>query len=244
MERSLFIELIHRTKNTLDSIKNVAQLSRGKFSDKEFGEFFYKMIIKDIEKHNLLLNTFSKYIESTTPIIKRDSVNKLIEEGLKKHHPRLEEKKARIFKKFEKDLPETIVPDEQLRFILDSVLQYAIALMASEGSIEFSGRAMILPREDDEDQEFFKRNGKFVEIMVAFTGNRKAKEEPGKELGAPPPKEEAVSNLVLRLVETVVKMNQGAMKFEVDETESKHKIFLKFPIERRRVVYYHLTNNK
>jgi light-regulated signal transduction histidine kinase (bacteriophytochrome) len=242
MERSLFIELIHRTKITLDSIKNIAQLSRGRFSDKEFGEFFYKMIIKDIEKHHLLLNTFSKYIETTTPILKKDSVNKLIEEGLKKHHHRLEEKKGKIFKKFEKDLPETIVPDEQLRFILDSVLQYAIALMASEGSIEFSDRAIILPREDVEDQEFFKRNGKFVEIMIAFTGSRNSKEEPGKGLGAPSLKEEAVSNLVLRLVEMVVKMNHGAMKFEVDEAESKHKIFLKFPIERRKLVYYHLTN--
>jgi light-regulated signal transduction histidine kinase (bacteriophytochrome) len=241
MERSLFIELIHRTKNTLDSIKNVAQLSRGKFSDKEFGEFFYKMIIKDIEKHHLLLNTFSKYIESTTPILKKDSVNKLIEEGLKKYHHRLEEKKAKIFKKFEKDLPEAIVPDEQLRFILDSILQYAITLMASEGSIEFSEKAVILPREDVEDQEFFKRNGKFIEIMVAFTGSRKSKEEPGKGLEAPSLKEEAVSNLVLRLVETVVKMNHGAMTFEVNETESKHKIFLKFPIERRKVFYYHLT---
>jgi light-regulated signal transduction histidine kinase (bacteriophytochrome) len=242
MERSLFIELIHRTKNTLDSIKNVAQLSRGKFSDKEFGEFFYKMIIKDIEKHHLLLNTFSKYIESTTPILKKDSVNKLIEEGLKKHHHRLEEKKAKIFKIFEQDLPETIVPDEQLRFILDSVLQYAIALMASEGSIEFSNKAILLPREDVEDQEFFKRNGKFVEIMVAFIGSRNLKEEPGKELGTLSLKEEVVSNLVLRLVEMVVKMNHGVMKFEVDEAEAKHKIFLKFPIERRRLVYYHLTN--
>ena len=242
MEGSLFIELIHRTKSTLDSIKNVVQLSRGKFSDKEFGEFFYKMVIKDIEKHHLLLNTFSKYIESTTPILKKDSVNKLIEEGLKKHYHRLEEKKAKIFKEFEKDLPETIVPDEQLRFILDSVLEYAIALMASEGSIEFSNRAIIFPGEGVEDQEFFKRNGKFVEIMVAFIGSRDLKEEPGKGLGAPSLKEEVVSNLVLRLVEMVVKMNHGAMKFEVDEAEAKHKIFLKFPIERRRVVYYHLTN--
>ena len=235
MEQLLFIELIHCTKGTLDSIKNFAQLSREKLCDKEFGEFFYKRITKDIKKHNMLLNTFLKYIESTTPIIKRDTVSKLIEEVLKKHHLRLEERKAKIFKKFERDLPETIVSDEQLRFILDSVLQYAIALMASDGNIELSARSIILPREGVEDQGYFKRDVKFVEIMVAFTGYR---EEPGKGLGVPSPQERVALDLIFRLVEIVTKMNQGAMKFEVNETESKHRVFVRFPTERREVVYY------
>ena len=83
MERSLFIELIHRTKGILDTIIKLTQLSRGKFGDREFGEFFYKAITKDIEKHNLLLNTFLKYIELTTPIPKRDTINKLYRRGVK-----------------------------------------------------------------------------------------------------------------------------------------------------------------
>ncbi|MGD0915257.1 MAG: hypothetical protein ABSB22_02260 [Thermodesulfobacteriota bacterium] len=242
MERSLFIELIRRTQSAFDSIKNFSQLSRGKFSDKEFGEFFNKVITKDVEKQNLLLNTFLRYIESTTPIIKRDTVSRLIEEALKRHYLRLEEKKARIFKKFEKDLPEAIVPDEQLRFILDSVLQYAIALMPSHGSVEFLARSIVLPREGVGDQEFFKRNEKSVEIMVVFTGYGESKEESEKGLGVPIAKEEVVSDLVLRLVDMVVKMNQGTMQFEVDETESKHRIVLKFPQERRKVVHYQLAH--
>ena len=32
-----FVELIQRIKNSLGSIKNYTQISRGKFSDKEFG---------------------------------------------------------------------------------------------------------------------------------------------------------------------------------------------------------------
>jgi hypothetical protein len=235
MEQSLFIELIHCTKGTLDSIKNLAQLSRGKLTDKEYGEFLYKAITKDIEEHNLLLNTFLKYIESTTPITKRDTVGKLIEEVLKKHHLRLEEKKVKIFKKYEKDLPEAIVPDKQLIFILDSVLQYAIALVSSDGNIELSARSIILPREGVKDQEYFKRNGKFIEIMVVFTSYR---EEPGKGLGVFSPKERVASDLIFRLVEIVAKMNQGAIRFEVDETESKHRILVRFPTERRKMVYY------
>jgi hypothetical protein len=235
MEQSLFIELIHCTKGTLDSIKNLAQLSRGKLNNKEYGEFFYRVITKDIEEHNLLLNTFLKYIESTTPVTKRDTMGKLIEGVLKKHHLRLEEKKLKVFKQYDKDLPETIVPDEQLRFVLDSVLQYAIALVPSGGNIEFSARSINLPREGVEDQEYFKRNGKFIEILVAFTSYR---EEPGKGLGVLSTQERVASNLIFRLVERVAKMNQGAMRFEVDETKPKHRIFMRFPTERRKVVYY------
>jgi hypothetical protein len=77
---------------------------------------------------------------------------------------------------------------------------------------------------------------------VTFTGYRKTKEESGRGLGVPPPREEVVPDLVFRLVEMVVKMNQGAMKFEVDETESKHRTFLRLPTERRKVVYYQLAN--
>jgi hypothetical protein len=40
-----------------------------------------------------------------------------------------EKNRIKIVRDFEKDLPETIVPDEQLRFILDSVLQFAITSM-------------------------------------------------------------------------------------------------------------------
>ena len=50
-----------------------------------------------------------------------------------------------MFKKFDMDLPETIVPDEQLRFILDSLLQYTIALMPSDGEYGISNQICRYP---------------------------------------------------------------------------------------------------
>jgi len=235
MEQSIFIELIHYTKDTLESIRHLAQISRVKFSVQEHGELFYKAITKDIEKNHLLLNTFLQYFESATPIMKRDTVYKLIEEVLKKHCFQLEEKKAKIFKEYEEDLPETIVPDEQLRFVLDSILHYVIAKASSERNIECSVRSIILQREGVEDQKFYKRNGKCIEMMMAYTSFW---EELGKGLEVPSPQERVASDLILQLVERVVKMNQGTMRFEVDEKESKHKIFVRFPAEKRKVFYY------
>ncbi len=242
MEQSLFIELIHRTKGVLNTIDKLTLLAREKFGDKQFGEFFYRAINKDIEEHNLILNTFLKYSELTTPIPKRDSVNKLIEVVLKRHQVRLEEKKIKIFKIFEVDLPETIVPDEELKFILDSLLQYTMVLIPSGGNIEFLTKSVVLPREADGDKEFIKRNGKCIQIAVTFTGDRKPMAPSGKGLSPPSPKEVFLSDLVYRLVDMIVEKNQGMINFEVDERESKHSIFLKFPVERRKVVHYQLTN--
>jgi len=237
MERSLLIELIRHTKSTLDSIKKITQLSREKFSDKEFGEFFYRMIAKDIEKHDLVLDRFLNYIRATTPIRKKGTVNTLLEEVLKKHQVALEENKTKIFRNFEKDFPETIVPDEQLRFILDSVLHYAMASMPSDGNIELSTRSFVLQKESSEEV-VFEKGRKYIEILVAFTSYKKPMERPVKESRALTPKEEFVSDLVLRLVDAIVKMNQGITRFEIDETKAKKFIFLTFPVERREVVFY------
>ena len=236
MEGSLLIELIHYTKNTLDSIKKFTELARGKFSDKEFGEVFYRMITKDIEKNDLMLNGFLNYIKATTPIKKKGTVNTLIEEVLKKHQVRLEEKKTKILRNLEKDLPETTVPDEQLRFILDSALQYATASMPPNGCIEFLTKSFALQKEMDGDHPFFKKNGRYIKILVAFTYYKKPMEQFGKEL-EPAPQKKVVPDLMLRLVDDVVDRNQGTIKVEFDETKAKRFISLTFPIERRKMVH-------
>jgi len=237
MEWSLFIELIHHTKSTLDSIKKCTQLSLGKFSDKEFGEFFYRLITKEIEKNDLLVKSFLNYIKVTTPIRKKGTVNTLIEEVLRKHQVRLEENKTKIFRNFEKDLPETIVPDEQLRFILDSILQYAMASVRSDGGIEFLTKSSALQKESGEDPGF-EKDRKYIEILVAFTSYKKPIERSMQELRTPTPKEEIVSDVLLRLVHATVEVNQGVTRLELDKAKAKKSILLKLPAERRKVVFY------
>ena len=51
---------------------------------------------------------------SATPVKKTNTVHTLIEKALKKHQLTLEQKKVKIFKRLEGDLPETTVPDEHL----------------------------------------------------------------------------------------------------------------------------------
>lgn len=235
---SFFIELIERIKNTLGSIRNYTQISRGKFSDKEFGEYFYRSVTEDIEKIDMVLNGLINYVKLNTPIRKVDTVHHLMEEVLRKNQTKLEEKGIKLFKKFEKDLPETIVPDEQLKYVLNSVLQYALATISPNLSMGLYTRSFVLEKEIGEDVTL-KRDGRYIEISVVFMGYKKSAEQ---GVGGVTLQKGEPLDLILRFVKEVVQRNQGMMKIEGDEKKAKTFISLKFPVERRKVVYYQSVN--
>ena len=234
-----FIELIQRIKNSLSSIKNYTQISRGKFSDKEFGEYYYRAVTEDVEKMEMVLNSLIDYIKLHTPINKMNTVHNILEEVLKKHQAKLEEKGIKLFKKLEKDLPETIVPDEQLKYVLGSVLQYAMVLTPPSWNIALSTRSLMLEKETGEVEGLFKRDGKYIEISVVFAGHQKQNEP---VLGVATVQKEEAPNLLLRFAKEVVLRNHGTMKIGTDEKRTKTFISMRFPVERRKVVYYQAVN--
>ena len=234
-----FVELIERIKNSLSSIKNYTQISRGKFSDKEFGEYYHRVVTEDIEKMEMVLNGLMDYIKLHTPIKKMNTIHNIIEEVLKKHQVKLEEKGIKLLKRFQKDLPETVVPDEQLKYILSSILQYAIILTLPNWNIAVSTRTLLLEKEPGEAEGLFKKDGKYVEISVAFAGRPKLSES--VSVTSPMQKEEA-PDLLLHFVREIVLHNHGTMKIGADEKKTKTFIALRFPFERRKVVYYPAMN--
>jgi signal transduction histidine kinase len=231
--------LILHLRSTLGSIRNFTELSRGKFRDKEFGESFYRFITKDIENADLLLNGLLNYIKTSTPIRKTNTVHTLIEQILMKYRDQLEEKRIKTFKKFEKNLPETIIPDEQLKYILNSVLQYAVVSTPPNCNIEFLTKFFILQRGGGGVQSFFEEYGGYIEILVVFANDRKPVGRSGTALeGIPSPQKDEALDLILRLVKEMVLRNRGMMKFETDEKKAKTIISLGFPVERREVIFY------
>lgn len=233
-----FIELIQRIKNTLGSIRNYTQISRDKFSDKEFGEYFYRAVTEDIEKIDMVLNGLMNYIKLNSPIRKTDTVHRLIEEELRKYQSKLEGKGIKLFRKFEKGLPETIVPDEQLRYILNSVLQYALASISPNLSMALYTRSFVLEKEV-ESPDLLKKDGRYIEISLGFMGYKKPAEQ---GTGSATLQKEEPLDLILRFVKEVVQRNRGTMRIEADEKKSKTFISLRFPVERRKVVYYQSVN--
>jgi signal transduction histidine kinase len=234
-----FIELIQRIKNNIGSIKNYTQICRGKFSDREFGEYYYRAVTEDIEKIEMVLNSLMDYMRLHTPIRKMNTVHTIIEAVLKKYQVKLEEKGIKLLRRFEKDLPETVVPDEQLRYVLSSVLQYAIIVTPPNWNIALSTRSLLPEKETGEAEGFSKRDGKQIEISVIFAVRRRP-DEPAP--GAPPIQKEETPDILLRFAKEVVLRNHGTMKVGADEKRTKNFISLRFPVERRKVVHYQSMN--
>jgi signal transduction histidine kinase len=234
-----FIELIQRIKNNIGSIKNYTEISRGKFSDREFGEYYYRAVTEDIEKIEVVLNSLIDYMRLHAPIRKMNTVHTIIEGVLKKYQVKLEEKGIKLLRRFEKGLPETVVPDEQLRYVLSSVLQYAIVVTPSNWNIALSTRSLLPEKEAREAEGFFRRNGKQIEISVVFAVRRRP-DEPTP--GATPTQKEEAPDILLRFVKEVVLRNHGTMKMGTDQKRTKSLISLRFPVERRKVVYYQSMN--
>ena len=214
--------MVQSTQKTLSSIKKLAQISQERFTDKRYGEFFSQMITKEIEKTDLLLNRLKDYVRVTTPIPKTGTVQRLIEGLLKKHGVRFFDRKIQLTKKLEKDLPETMIPDEPLRYLIDSLLQYSVIAVPVGGSIELST----------------KQEEKYIEVSAALTGVRKAGDDRKESFPISIAQTEGVLNLELRLMDEILKRNRGEMKCEANESEARTLISFKLPVEKRKVVCY------
>ena len=223
-------------KRVLNSIRNLTQYSQDRFSDKELGKFLCMGITRDISETELLLNSLFNYFRATTAIKKAGTVNALIEEVLKENKPRLEEKGMLLSKKLEEDLPETIVPDEQLKYILDSVLQYVILSSPRDGSIHLLTESFSSEGKQGKRQAFFEKYGGYIEISIAFGEGRDPAGAAAALKRTRVPERGESLDLLLRLVKGIVLRNWGKMDSETDEKKEKRGISLRFPVERRRMV--------
>lgn len=235
---SLFlIELVHRIKNPLVSVKTFTQLLREKFEDPEFREHFYRIVTEDIEKIDAVLNGLLNYIKINTPIEKKDTVHFILEDVLRKYEMQLESRRIKVFKKFEKDLPETIVHEEQLKYILETLIQYALPSIPPSGSMGFLTKSLGLSQPAT-DKRGLQMDGTYLEILIVFTGYRRPVDQFENILGIDAPQKEEALELELRLIREIIQKNQGQMKIEVNEKKPRTLIFLQFPIERRKLIYY------
>jgi hypothetical protein len=235
---SFLIEFVQYLKNSLGSMKALAHLSIDKLDDVEFRKYFYKVLTEDVKKIDSVLNGLLNYININTPIKKANTIHFLLEGILEEYERQLEEKRIRVFKKLEKDLPETVLHDEQLKYILSSVLQFAIFSTPAGGSIGFLTKSFNIQKDAEDRKVFLQKDGKYVEILVVFTGYQKGIEQFTGPSPIPSIQKEEALNLLLMLVRELIQKNRGVLKFRVNEKRPRTIISLTFPAERRRLVYY------
>ncbi len=233
-----FVQLIDQFKETLKNLELEMRMSQQKFRDPEWGASLHRMITENIKKIDLLQNNLLNYIKINNPIVKSNTVNTLLEEELKKYQVDLEEKKVKVFKSLEKNLPETAIPDDQLRYIASCVLQYVITVVPYNESFGLFTKSIVLQRKEAEAQGSAQKERTYIEILMVYTG-RQIKADPFEAaIGTSVRKKDGILNLTLNLVDEIVKRNRGVMKIQEDEKKQKTIIALTFPVERRKVVYY------
>ncbi len=232
------VEMVSRVKKTLASIRAYNGLSKGRFKDDQFGEYFNRKMSEEIEKLNTVLEGLLDYMKVNTPVPKANTIHNIIGEVLRSEKKKLEEKKLRIFKKLEKDLPETTLHNEQIRYILHSILQYALPVIPAGGSLGFLTRTVTVPHDKREEGALPRKTEKFIEILMLFSGCKKPEEPVEVALGIPGFPKDDVGDLILRLVKEIIQKNWGQMRLERREKESKTLIVLRLPTERRKVFYY------
>jgi hypothetical protein len=194
------------------------------------------MMTKEMEKTEDWANSLFEYVRVITPSEKTGTVHTLLEETLKEFQTRLDEKKIEVTREFERNLPETIVPDEHMRYILRSFLRYAINVMPPHGFLRFRTRSSVSGAA--KEKMGFPVVGRAIEITTAFSAVMKRKEEPPAGLEMISNNNKEILKFQIWSLENVVRRNQGNLTFAVDKEKEEITIFMKFPIERRRVVCY------
>lgn len=235
---SFLIELVDSIKNTLSSIYQNVVLNMDKFDDAEIKKHSQCKIKEDIKKIDSVLNSLLNFINIDTPIAKTNTLIVILDEILEADEKPLREKNIKIVKRCEKDLPETYIHNEQIRFILHSVLQYAIFSVPVNETISFVMKAFDLQDGLNADKTLAESRAGYVEVAVGFNGNNKTQNPLEKIAGTSGDQGEDAIGLILRLVKEVLQKNKGIMLMEANGKRPNTLVTLRFPVERRKVVYY------
>ncbi len=239
------LELIDRTRGSLAAMKTMAFYARENFRDNELGDYFYRVVSEDIEKTISLLDCFCDYINVNTPVKKADTIHNLLEEVLKENQTELASKNIKIIrKKFDPELPETTLTDEQLRFILNSIFQYILFSISQNGRIGILTRSIESQEWSGEQKSLLQKNLKYIEILIVST----QLDPKGQSINGLPSlsheEQEQKIDLILQLVQKTLEKNRGAMDTKWEAQKGMTLISLILPIERRNVFQFLLPHER
>jgi len=233
---TLLADLANRIRKTMVEIRGLTESSQGRFKDPAFGQNFHRSITEHIDKSETNLNCLLDYLRIRSPVRQANRVHVILEEALEKHKKKLMDRGIRIFKKqFEKNLPDAGIHVEELRFILNWVLEYAIISTRPNQTIALLTRSL----EAEEAHEVIRppqqRGAKRVEIVIA-SGHY---EDWNKQVQVPPTttatQYEGERSWILSLVDEIVQKNRGSLQLSEGRLRM---ISLILPVERRNLVYY------
>ncbi len=233
---SFLVEMAHNIKNSLASVYHATVLTMDKYDDVEIRKRSRSQVKEEIKKIDSVLNTLLNFINVNTPIKKTSTLYVILEDILEASDKQLRQKDIKIYKKYENDLPDTFIHPEQVRFILHSALQYAILSTPPNEVIGFLMKSSNPKNGTGAEKSSPENDRRYIEVMIGFNEiGRPA--DPSKNLSETSQDQgNGMGDLILRLAKDILERNHGG----VIETRKKSEtiLTLRFPIERRKVVYY------
>jgi len=224
-----FTKLANSIKANLGVVQALAELSRGKFKDLEFENNFIETVNEYIHGTNSGLHCFFDYLKIRSPVRKKNTVHDILDEILDGNEKKFRDRKIQMVKKqFEKDLPETSVPYDHLRYILNWVVQYASSSISSNVNIGFLTRSLDFKEVKDDSRSFPKQDRKYIEIIIFFMAREEVNETPEIKLGAKGLVRE--NDFIIPLVEEIIRMNRGIIKVRADNNKQWKQISLILPV--------------
>ena len=232
------IKILQDIKKAVVSIYEINLLSIEKSDSDEIRKYSWKAMTQGFNKILSVVNTLSSYINVASPIIKKNTIHRILEEVLESNEKTFHTKHIVLMKNFDKELPETIFHDEQVRFIISSVLQYAILSAPANGNMEIVTKFVENDQKGQGLTSVVPLRSKYSEISIfssypehAFNESADAAESSGVE-------KNGTSDFILQLVKEIIQRNKGMIEFQMDQVKLRTRISLKFPAERRQVAYY------
>jgi hypothetical protein len=191
-------------------------------------EDLFSALDSQIEKTDSMLNGLLADVNIITPTPRENALHTLIDGVLKNHQSVFEKKRARLFKEFEKDLPETAVPGDRMKYILESLVQYAW------GCLPLNGSCTIVTRFGEKEVTPGQRND-WIEVLLVYTDCSRPTEQSRWVSEIAPSRTKGPTDLEFLLAQDTLLRNRGSLSFEADEMARRTILTLRLPVERRRV---------
>jgi hypothetical protein len=218
------LDLLDHTEHHLAGMKAFAAFAKDKFRDPELGMRYQKAFLRRIDAMMALLSSYADYLSYSNPKRKTNTINSLFEKVLTRHTEQLEDQQIEIIKKqFAEDLPETTVPEAQLEYILDSLMQYVAHSTSPQGNLGLLTRLVDDPKRSGEENDPLRKSRKYVEILFVFSTHGKKSDRPSSSSKG------QGMELILRWVQEITEKSKGFMEVRPSDKNAMTFISLRVP---------------
>lgn len=234
---SFLIELVHSIKKGLASVYHATVQTMEKCDDAEIRKRSHDQVKEEMKKIDSVLNSVLNFINVNTPLVKANTLYTILEEILEANEKQFRQENIKITKRYGKDLPDTFIHPEQVRFILHSAIQYAILSTPPNEIIGFLTKSSDSKNGTGAETPSTENNRRYIEVMIGFNGDGRPVNKSENLSETPGDQSKGMADLILKLAKEILERNHGMM-VETHGDRPKTLINLRFPVERRKVVYY------